>query len=303
MKKLLLSGVAVLGLTAPAFAQSEMATGANISGVTAINDRIDDVYEDVQDDFDRSNDMYRHGFNRQDGSSGSVSLSYSGRSGNSDAQNLQVGGRAYSSSGPFSQSAGVLFDYAEDNEGNADRRDASVIYDGTYDFAPRTYGFILGRATVDGMVSDDLAAFDEGTLSEERAETLDGRVKRDAFVGFGPGYRIIDNPTTTWRVQGGVGLRYTQQVDLDAADRIQSETETGYIASSRVWHAFNDATFVTNDTDYLESDVNKTITNELGVNYRFTDNLIGRTSYTTEYVSNRAERTDNTLGVSVGFQF
>lgn len=303
MKKILLTGVAVLGLAAPAFAQSEFSTGANITGATAVNDRIDDVYDDVQDSFDRSNDMYRHGFNRQDGMSGSVSLSYSGRRGTSDAQNLEIGGRVYHSSGPFSQSVGVLVDYSEDNDGNADRRDVSAIYDGTYDFAPRTYGFILGRATVDGMVNDDLTSFDDGTLSADRADTLDGRLKRDAFIGVGPGYRLIDNPTTTWRLQGGVGVRYTQQVDLSADDRIQSNTETGYIASSRVWHAFNDATFVTNDTDYLESDVNKTVTNELGVNYRFTDNLIGRASYTTEYVSNRDQRTDNTVGLAVGFQF
>lgn len=303
MKTLLLSTVAVLGLSMPALAQSEIAAGANISGITNINDRIDDVYDDVQDDFDRSNDMYRHGFNRTDGTSGSVSLSYAGNSGNSDANTFMLGGRVYNSQGKFSQNAGVLIDYAEDSNGDADRKDVSVIYDGTYDFTPRAYGFVLGRVSVDGMVSDDLSAFNDGTLDLGTAANLDGRVKRDAFVGVGPGYRIIDAPETTWRVQGGVGVRYVQKVDLGQADQLSSSTDTGYIVSSRVWHQFNDKTFVTNDTDFLESDANKTATNELGLNYKFSNNLIGRASYQTEYVSDRAERTDNKLGLSVGFQF
>lgn len=303
MKTFLLTSVAVLGLAVPAMAQTEIATGANVSGISNINDRIDDVYEDVQDDFDRSNDMYRHGFNRADGTSGSVSLSYTGNSGNSDANNFVLGGRVYNSQGKFSQNAGVLIDYAEDSNGDSDRKDVSVIYDGTYDFSPRAYGFVLGRVSVDGMVSDDLSAFNDGTLDLETAANLDGRVKRDAFVGVGPGYRIIDNQGTTWRVQGGVGVRYVQKVDLAESDQLSSSTDTGYIVSSRVWHQFNDKTFVTNDTDYLESDANKTATNELGLNYKFSDSLIGRASYQTEYVSDRAERTDNKVGLSVGFQF
>lgn len=303
MKKLLLSGVAVLGLTAPAFAQTEIATGANIAGISQVNDRIDDVYEDVEDDFNRSNDMYRHGFDRTDGTRGSVSLSYTGRSGNSEGNDLTLGGRVYNSQGKFSQSAGVVVDYAEDDNGDADRKDVSAIYDGTYDFSPKAYGFVLGRVSVDGTVSDDLDSFNAGDLDAETASELQGRVKRDAFLGFGPGYRVIDQPDMAWRVQGGVGVRYVQSVDLAEGDQLTSSTDTGYILSSRFYKAINEDTFVTNDTDYLESDVNKTATNELAVNYKFTDNLLGRASYNTEYVSDRAERTDNTVGLSVGFQF
>lgn len=302
MKKLLLT-VAFAGLALPAVAQTEFATGANITGASTINDRIDDIYDDVQDDFDRSNDLYRHGFIRNDGTAGSVSLSYNGRSGNSDGQDLSVGGRVHHSAGKFSQNAGLVIDYAEDDDGDADRKDVSVIYDGTYDFSPRVYGFVLGRATVDGMVSNDLADFNAGTLDADTAGELDGRVKRDAFLGVGPGYRVIDTPDTTWRVQAGVGLRYVQSVDLSQADQLDSSTDTGYIVSSRIWHQFNDKVFVTNDTDYLESDANKTAFNELGLNYKFTDSLIGRASYQTEYVSDRKERTDNKLGLAVGFQF
>lgn len=303
MKKVLLTSAAVLGLAAPAFAQSEIATGANISGITSIHERIEDVEEAVQDDFDRSNDIYRQGFNRQDGLRGGVSLSYSGHHGNSDAQSFALGGRIYHSQGPFSQNAGVLIDYAKDDQGDTDRKDVSVIYDGTYDFSPRAYGFILGRVSVDGTVSDDIEDFRAGTLDPVEAAELEGRVKRDAYVGFGPGYRLIDRDNTAWRVQAGVGVRYTQQVDLSEADGLASDTSTGYIASSRFWHQFNDKVFATNDTDYLKSEANETAFNELGLNYKFSDNMIGRASYQTEYVSDRAERTDNKVGLSIGFNF
>lgn len=303
MKKILLSGVAVLGLAAPALAQTEIAPGAGISGVTAINERIDDAYEEVQDDLDRSNDLYRHGFNRNDGVSGGVSLSYNSRSGNSEGNDLTLGGRLVHSQGPFTQNAGVLLDYADDEDGDPLRKDVSAIYDASYDFSPRAYGFMLGRVSTDGMVSDDLDDLDIGNLTPEEVAELDGRVKRDAFIGVGPGYRLIDAENTTWRLQGGVGVRYVQQVDLSEADDIASSTDTGYIVSSRAWHQFNDRVFLSNDTDYLKSDANETATNDLGLNYKFSESLVGRASYRTEYVSDRAERTDNKFGLSVGFQF
>ena len=35
--------------------------------------------------------------------------------------------------------------------------------------------------------------------------------RTDAFLGFGPGYRILNSEQTTWRVQAGVGVRYTER--------------------------------------------------------------------------------------------
>ena len=64
MKKIALltsaSALAVL-LGAPAFAQSEMSTGANVTGVGAINERLNDVQDAVEDDFARSEDAARFG--------------------------------------------------------------------------------------------------------------------------------------------------------------------------------------------------------------------------------------------------
>ena len=104
-------------------------------------------------------------------------------------------------------------------------------------------------------------------------------------------------------MQAGVGIRYTQLVDFTEDDGLASETETGYIASSRFYHAFNDQFFITNDTDYLTSDASDVATNDLGLNFRMSENLATRVSYKTEYRSEREIRTDNTVGVSlvVGF--
>lgn len=303
MKTILLSTVAVLGLSIPAMAQTEIAAGANVTGVSDINDRIDDIEEAVQDDFDRSGDSARYGFTRRDGVWGGVSLSYNARSGNSEAQDLSLGGRVTHSSGPFTQNVGVVLDYAEDDNGDADTKDVSLIYDATYDVTDRAYVFALGSLKTDGTVSDDIDDYNDGTISADDLSDLDGRVKRDAYLGFGPGYRVIQDHNTTWRVQAGVGVRHTQTVDLSLADRIDSDTDTGYIASSRFSQKFNDRLFLTNDTDYLTSDANDTATNELALNYKFSENLLGRASYQTEYVSDREERTDNKLGVSLGFQF
>ena len=116
-----------------------------------------------------------------------------------------------------------------------------------------------------------------------------------------------ENDTTAWRVQAGVGIRYTHTVRtvsaLPDAAYVESDTSVGYIASSRFYHKFNDQFFLTNDTDYLTSDANDVAWNELGLNFKMSDALSTRVSYKTEYVSDRAIRTDNTLGVSLVYGF
>ena len=166
--------------------------------------------------------------------------------------------------------------------------------------------------TTDGLADDydDLNLANDDDLATYR--DMDRRLKRDAFLGFGPGYRIINNDTTAWRVQAGVGIRYTQTVNTvnddgslraRTSDNLDSNTGTGYIVSSRFYHKFNDQFFLTNDTDYLTSDVNDVATNELGLNFRMAESFSTRVSYKTEYVSDRAIRTDNTLGVSLVYGF
>src|SRR5690606_2949742 len=106
--------------------------------------------------------------------------------------------------------------------------------------------------------------------------------RRDGLIAVGPGYRIINNETTAWRVQAGIGYRYGQTANQRAAD--DSDSEVAYIVSSRLYHRFNENIFLTNDTDYIgSSDIQDRITNELGVNFAMTEQLATRVSYTTEY--------------------
>lgn len=305
----LLAGASAIAtaLSLPAFAQTEIATGADAVGVTKLNDRIEDIEDNVKDDFARSQDKYRFGPNDQrQGLFGGVSLTYAGSTGNDESQDFALAGRVSYNQGQLAQSVALAIEFGEDDDGDKDKEDVYAIYDAQYYFNDQFYAFALGRVSVDGLVNDDINSWKAGTLSADDTKDLQGRLKRDAFLGFGPGYRVINNESTAWRVQAGVGVRYTQKADLlsTEADKLVSNTETAYIASSRFYHKFNENVFVTNDTDYLTSDEGgDTITNEFGVNFKMSDAFATRVSYRTQYESEREIRTDNRLGVSLVYGF
>ena len=46
-------------VSSPVFAQTEFAPGANVTGIGNLDDRLDDIEDAVQDDFDRSVDRSR----------------------------------------------------------------------------------------------------------------------------------------------------------------------------------------------------------------------------------------------------
>lgn len=298
------TALAALFASVPAFAQQEIATGANATGITQINEDMRDVEDDVRDDFDRSADAYRWGpADARQGLFGSVALTYSGSTGNNETQDFALAGRLSYNQGQFAQSVGILLQYGEDDNGNKDKENTYVIYEAQYYINDQFYAFALGRLSTDGIADD----FDNDSVSE--ALDKDGRSKRDALLAVGPGYRILNNESTAWRVQAGVGVRYTKVVNVDPvvgggySYDYTSDTSVGYIVSSRFYHKFNDNFFLTNDTDYLTSDANDVITNELGLNFKMSDAFATRVSYTTEYQSDREIRTDNTLGVSLVYGF
>lgn len=272
-------------LTAAAFAAatSISATAAlaqgELLGTDALDDRLDDIEEAVQEDLDRAEDRARFGNPEfRQGLSGSASLGYTGQSGNSESNELTLGVRLRHASGNFVQTLGMALDYT-DVEGDSTKEDVFGVYDGNYYFNDRVYGFVLGRVQSDG-------------LAELATDT-----RTDAFLGFGPGYRVINTPDMTWRVQAGVGVSYLKN------GIGESETEPGYIASSRFFYKFNDNMFATNDTDVLKSDTALRVNNDLGVNFKMTDSFATRVSYLTEYNESRAIRTDNKLGVSLVYGF
>lgn len=294
----LLTGTAALltALSVPAYAQTEIAAGADAAGVSAIDDRITDIEDDVIDNFDRSIDADRFGpADRRQGLFGSMSLQYSGTTGNSEAQDLAIAGRVSYNQAPFAQSVGLAIEFGENDNGDKDKEEVSAIYDAQYYFNDQFYAFALGRFEIDSLV-DGEADFEGDDVTEELTD-----LRRDGFLGFGPGYRVINTEDTTWRVQAGIGVRYTQTGQQYIDD--ESDTDTGYIVSSRLYHRFNDMVFITNDTDFLSSDANDVVTNEFGVNFRMSEQLATRVSYLTEYQSDRDTRTDNTLGVAIVYGF
>lgn len=296
----ILSGATAIlaALSVPAFAQTELAAGSNVAGVSEVDDQISDIEDDVEDSFARSEDVDRFGpSDRRQGLFGTMSLSYTGRTGNIENQDFALAGRVQYNQGVFSQSIGLSIEYGEDDDGDADTQETNAIYDAQYYFNDRLYGFALGRFSVDGLVdgydnSDDTVRdFDE-----------DDDLRLDGFLGFGPGYRVVSTDVTTWRVQGGIGVRYTQTGEQYIDD--ESDTDLGYILSSRFYHRFNDMIFLTNDTDYLASDAaGDVLDNVLALNFKMTDSLATRLSLDTEYQTDRAIATDNTLGISVVYGF
>jgi putative salt-induced outer membrane protein len=272
--------VAALGLglaATSAYAEGELV------GTKALSDRLDDLETAVEDDFERSQDAARFSNPEfKQGLSGSASLSYVGKTGNSDEQDFALGLRLRHAEGAFVQTLGMAIDFSE-TEGAATKKDVFGIYDANYYFNDKVYGFALARFKKDGL------AVDAAIPGEAFA--------KDAYLGFGPGYRVINTPDMTWRVQAGIGVSYLE----DGLGN--STTETGYLAASRFFYKINDNVFVSNDTDLLKSDTALRIDNDLGVSVKMTDTLSTRISYLSEYNDSRAIRTDNKVGLALVLGF
>jgi putative salt-induced outer membrane protein len=273
-----IAAMAVVLATSGAFAQE-------LLGTTALNDTLDDIDRDVAKDMARSKDASRFGNPElRPGLSGSASLAYSGESGNSDNQDLTIGTRLRYASGPIVQTLGFAVDFQE-AAGNATSEDVFMVYDANYYINDNFYVFALARIQTDGLAGELV----DGVLNTN--------YKKDAFLGFGPGYRVVNTDQMTWRVQAGIGKSYTNDY-LD-----NSESELGGIVSSRFFYSVNENFFVTNDTDILNTDSALRINNELGLNFKMTDAFSTRVSYLSEYNDSRAIKTDNKLGVSLVYGF
>lgn len=273
-----IAALAIALATSGAFAQELM-------GTTALNDTLDDIDRDVAKDMARSSDASRFGNPEfRPGLSGSASLSYSGESGNTDNQDLTIGTRLRYASGPLVQTLGVAIDFQE-AAGNSTSEDIFMVYDANYYLNDKFYVFALARIQTDGLAGEIV----DGVLNTN--------YKKDAFLGFGPGYRVVNSEQMTWRVQAGVGKSYTNDY-LDA-----STSEVGGILSSRFFYSVNENFFVTNDTDVLNTKSALRVNNELGLNFKMTDAFSTRVSYLSEYNDSRAIKTDNKLGVSLVYGF
>lgn len=272
--------VLALSIAAPAFAQSN-----TVTGITQLDDRIDDIDRDARRDLNRQNDSARFGENGVvQGFRGSAALTASGTSGNTDTGDLSVAGRLTYGQGAWNHLVGFAAEYGESN-GTNNEEEFFATYEGSRFFTPKFYAYGTGRYSFDGFDSN----------------------RQDAFLGLGLGYRLFNTEQVAWRVQGGPGVRYIEdQVTRD------SETEAAALISSRLFYRITDAVSLTNDTDVLGSDEDFVLSNDFGVNFKVNDTLSTRISYRTEYDSDPAfdavagrtlRSTDNTIGISlvVGF--
>ena len=247
-------------------------------GTRALDDKINDINRDAQREIDRAQDNSRFG-NEQfaPGITGSMSASYAGTTGNTDTQDLTVAGRLHYNSGLWNHSIGLSLEFGEDANVRS-KEEAFAILDSTYDLSEQIYLFGLGRFQYDTF----------------------GPLRQDAFLGFGPGYRIINTESTAWRVQAGPGVRYTKVTGVN------SDTEVAGILSSRFFYRLSPTTFLTNDTDVLGSDVGTLVSNDFGISLAMTDTLATRLSLRTEYNTNAVpgtKKADNTIGVSLVYSF
>ncbi|QFT95200.1 hypothetical protein FIU86_20285 (plasmid) [Roseovarius sp. THAF9] len=272
VSKLASMSALALVLAAPAFAQS------GIVGIEDLDDRIEDIEDDVQDDLAEGDDASRYGTNQfAQGWSGSFALGFSATSGNTDTADLDVAGRLRYGSGPWNHSFGFAVEWAEDNN-VTNKEEVFATYEANRYLTDSFYIFGLGSANYDNF------------------DTL----KWDAFLGAGPGFRVINQENMTWRLQGGPGYRYTE--DQFGND----DHEVAGIASSRYFYKFTDTVSLTNDTDVLFSEENTLITNDFGVNFKVTNKLSTRISYRTEWDSDPApgfDDFDNKFGASLVYGF
>ncbi len=271
----------VLMVAVPAIAQQR------ITGVEALNDQIDDITDDANDDLARGDDDERFGpTGVAQGWRGSFALSASGASGNTDTGELSAAGRLTYGIGDWNHLIGFATEYGESN-GTRSEEKFFATYEGSRYFTEQFYAFGLARVQYDGLLVD------------ANNVVIDGS-ETDAFLGFGPGYRVLNEKDHTWRVQGGPGARYFKDVTGN------SDTEVGFIISSRHYYAFNDTTSFTMDTDILGSDTNTIISNDAGVNFKMSDRLSTRVSYRLDYNTDPAaglKSTDKTIGVSLVLGF
>ena len=243
-------------------------------GTTAVDDRINDIDFEARRNLDRAEDARRFGSDQfAPGWTGSLSASYTGATGNTETQDLAIGARLNYNMDRFSQTIGIALEYGEADDVK-NKEESFFIYDANYTVNGNFYVFGLGRLAVDKFAA----------------------LETDAFLGFGPGYRIINTEDMAWRVQAGPGVRYTE--DPLAGE----ETEVAGILSSRFFYRFSDGVFMTNDTDILTSDVGTLNTNDFGINFAMTDALSARLGYRVDYNSQPApgsESTDNRISASL----
>jgi putative salt-induced outer membrane protein len=286
-RELFLAGAtAALTITGTGYLHAQVRGGAldSVIGSTTIDDTIEDIEDDTQDEFERSQDEGRFGTATvPPGFRGSIFASGSyDTEGDEDDYSVQIGGRFTLGQGRLNHTVGIagLFSEStdEDEDGDDESTDTAQIfalYEATYDISDRFYGF--------GILS---ATYDE-----------DDDPEQDYFIGVGPGYRIFSEPDLAWRVQAGPGWRYQEFLDGDDA------SEFAGIFSSRFFYQVSETVFLTNDTDVLWSDSSVSVTNDFGFNLAVQGPFSLRAGLLTDWEDTDSSDYDNLISAAVVYSF
>ena len=271
--RLLVAGAFGSLLATTAAAQDTVFTGTD-----AADDRIEDLEDEIEEDFERDSRIGNEG--AELGFSGSVALRAAATSGNTETADVGIGARLGYYDGLNGYDLQLSYDYGEADD---DVTEESLLYDFEYtrDFTPRVFGYATLQGTVDEF----------------------SNYESDTFVGFGVGYRVYDTRQTRWTLQAGPGYRIADLDDLNSADDFE---EAAISVESQYYQMINENVFLTNDTDVVWSETDTAVLNDLGVTVSMNDRLALRTSLLTEWHSDPfegADDTDNRLGVSLVYSF
>lgn len=156
-------------LSAPAFAQGALV------GIENLDEQIEDIQPAVEEDLAEGEDAYRFGGNQYaQGWTGSVALGINGTSGNTDTKDFSAAGRLRYGNGPWNHTLGFAAELSEDSGTRTEEQ-----FYATYD--------------VNRYVSDNVYVFGLGSVTYDEFATNEW----DAFLGAGPGIRIINESNVT----------------------------------------------------------------------------------------------------------
>lgn len=255
------------------------ASAQTILGDSAAEQRIEDLNENIADDFERDVPQFGNE-GRTLGYSGSLALQGSATSGNSDSATVGLGANMGYYDGKNGYDIQFSYLYSEEDGATSEN---SLLYDAQYtrDFGTAYYGFAKLQGSIDSA-------------------SLSGLETSDNYLGAGLGYRVYDTAAVQWTVQGGVGYRVAE------LDGISDFDEPAISLSSGYYNQVTDTMAVTMDTDVIGSESDTVVYNDLGLNVSMTDTIALRTSIATEYHTDPAagqKDTDNTFGVSLVYNF
>jgi putative salt-induced outer membrane protein len=257
-----------------------MAQTTTFANQGAADDAVTDLEDAIADD---ARDIGRIGNEgREVGTYGSMALRATSTSNDGDTSNdVGVGLRYGTFDGVNGIDVTASFAYSEDNGTQTDNT-LLLGFDYRRDFGPTFFAYAKADASFDKL------------------STTVGDYYQDVFVGAGLGYRIFNDANTQWSIQAGPGYRVAEVVGAPNVN------EAAASVSSNFFRTLSDNTYVTNDTDVIYSEFATTVNNELALNVSMSNNLVLRTSYTTNF-NNQSDSSftdaENTFGVSVVYNF